>query len=539
MAPLLSLPIFKVVSTIIPSDSTKLRNRPERPPASLVVVWVAVIAALIVMAAILSLSPPTGRDTSAFAYVGDGILVGEVPYLDRWDHKGPVTYVIYALGLLAPGWWGIWSINLAFLFCSVWLAFKIVDRQFGTVAALFSVATLLIYVMTIGSRLGLTEHYALFFQFLALFLFLRAKKTGGPNAWECLGIGALGALSFLLRANLIGVWLAIGIFWAVRWPEARLRIVWSVIGGLSVLAAVSVAFLSLGAWTDFWNATIVYNFVYSDAPTSHRIRAAMLLVWHLSPMVPLLVIAWLVGIWCTLTGKFQRTEVEGIWPFVLILGPIEIGLSMVSGSGYGHYYLAILPVGTLYLGLLVWFVSKQKLATPAFLALILLFATVNYHMDIYERAADMVRMVRGIGEQGSPTRMDRDRQVAKKVKSLSTPQDTILVWGAETQIYLLSERDSPTRFFYQYPLARSSFAKDGDLDEFILDVKEGWPAVIVDARSPRLPPLDEADRRDWRPQQRYLHDPAQFQELFDFVESEYELLGEIDGFRLYAEKRSQ
>ena len=368
----------KVVSTTIPSDKTKLNNRPERPHASFVIVWVAVIATLSVMAIVLSLSPPTGRDASAFAYVGQGILAGEVPYLDRWDHKGPVTYTIYALGLLASGWWGVWSINLAFLFCSSWLAFKIVDRQFGTTAALFSVATLLIYVMMLGSRLGLTEHYALLFQFLALFLLLRADKTGGPNAWECLGIGALGALSFLLRANLIGVWLAIGIFWTVRWPETRLRIFWSVIGGLSVLVAVSIVFLSLGAWTEFWDATIAYNLIHSDATLSDRIRATMLLVWHLSPVAPLFGVAWCVGIWFHLTGRACGTELDRIWLFALILGPIEVTLSMVSGYGYGHYYIAILPVGTLYLGFLVWFVSKQRLATPVFLTLILLFATVNY-----------------------------------------------------------------------------------------------------------------------------------------------------------------
>ena len=284
MGALRSLASSRVVSTTVPSDSTNLNEHPERPHVSFVIAWVAIIAALIVMAVVLSLSPPTGRDASAFAYVGEGILAGEVPYLDRWDHKGPVTYVIYAVGLLAPGWWGVWSINLAFLFCSVWLAFKIIDRQFGTTAALFSVATLLIYVMTLGSRLGLTEHYALLFQFLALFLFLRAEKSGGPKAWECFAISVLGALSFFLRANLIGVWLAIGIFWTVRWPETRLRIFWSAIGGLSVLVAVSIVFLSLGAWTEFWDATIVYNLIHSDATLSDRIRATMLLVWYLSPV---------------------------------------------------------------------------------------------------------------------------------------------------------------------------------------------------------------------------------------------------------------
>ena len=37
---------------------------------------------------------------SIFMYVAQGILEGEVPYLDRWDHKGPLLYLINAVGLL-------------------------------------------------------------------------------------------------------------------------------------------------------------------------------------------------------------------------------------------------------------------------------------------------------------------------------------------------------------------------------------------------------------------------------------------------------
>ena len=109
-------PGTRIVSTTTSLDNIIFNIRPKSPHMAFVAVWVAVIATLIVVVAVWSLSPPVGRDSSAFAYVGEGILEGAVPYLDRWEHKGPVTYVIYALGLLAPGWWGLWTINLMFLF---------------------------------------------------------------------------------------------------------------------------------------------------------------------------------------------------------------------------------------------------------------------------------------------------------------------------------------------------------------------------------------------------------------------------------------
>ncbi len=312
------------------------------------------------------------------------------------------------------------------------------------------------------------------------------------------------------------------------------------VGGLSALGAASLAFASLGAWGEYWDATIWYNLVYSNASLGDRIRGAMLLVWYLSPVAPLLGIGWCIGIWYHLTGKTRGEAFERIWPFVLILFPVEVALSMLSGYGYGHYYLSLLPVGTLYLGFLVWLVSKERLAAPAFLTLILLYATVNYHMDIYNKAADIVRTVRNTEDEEHPlTRSERDRLVANVVKLHSNAEDSILVWGAETQIHLLTDLDSPTRFFYQYPLIKPGYTRESDLEEFITEVTNAWPAVIIDSRSSRLPPLDEASRSEWRPQRKYMHDPTRFQQLFDFVETEYDLIEEIEGWRVYARRRSE
>ena len=172
----------------------------ERLNKALVIAWVGVIAALVVMAGI-AFASPSGWDASAFAYVGKGILTGEVPYLDRWDNKGPVTYLIYALGLLAPGWWGMWLIDMAFLLGSAWLAFKMVQREFGTTSALFSVATFLIYVRLLGG--GITEQYALLFQLLALFLFIRIDgRTTELNVRGGRIYGSISLLAHLARSAL-------------------------------------------------------------------------------------------------------------------------------------------------------------------------------------------------------------------------------------------------------------------------------------------------------------------------------------------------
>ena len=130
-------------------------------------------------------------------------------------------------------------------------------------------------------------------------------------------------------------------------------------------------------------------------------------------------------------------------------------------------------------------------------------------------------------------------RVAETVKQNSSAEDTILVWGARPQIHLLTGRDSPTRFFHQNALTKTGYARESDLAEFISDVTREQPALIIDARKPSLPPLDEASRRDWQPLRRYMHDPSEFQWLFDLVEAEYDLVEEVDGFRVYARTGSE
>ncbi len=232
--------------------------------------------------------------------------------------------------------------------------------------------------------------------------------------------------------------------------------------------------------------------------------------------------------------------------FVLILGPVEVALAMLSGRGFHYYYMALLPVSALYLGFLVWLLSTEKLVAPALLSFILLYTTVNYNTDIYSKARDIVRTIRGTEETYSAIDLkrrtiarDRSRELhlVETVKHNSRSNDTILVWGNLVRIYLLAERDSPTRFSYQTPLVESDYAEKSDFDEFISEVKNARPAVIIDTRHSRLPPLDEESRRDWQPPRRYLHDPAVFQDLFDFLETEYRLIEEIDRFRVYAINR--
>ena len=385
-----------------------------------------------------------------------------------------------------------------------------------------------------------TEYYSLLFQFVTLYLFARVERRNRRESWLPLAIGVLGGCAFLLRPNLVGIWLAVGLYW-VPGTRALSRLSWSIAGGVGIIAAAVVAVAIVGGLSAFWDAAVIYNLAYIDSSLADRLDVARRIREGLSPIFPLLVAGWCIGFGYRLLGRTKDERYHDLLSMSLILLPLEIALACVSGFDYGHYYMAILPAVTVFIaysarlvvhsvGLVVkeHFVTKEHLVAPTFLIIVFLLATVVSYDHILQLPGKYAR--EGTVAQG------RYSRVAEFVRSVTEPDDRILVWGAESLIYLLSERTASTRFFYQFPLVKPGYTNRSLVDEFISDVKDEMPAMIIDTRNVTLPPLEEKARRDWRPEKRYVHDPDAFQTLFGLVEAEYEVVGKDGDWILYGRK---
>lgn len=492
-------------------------------------IWAAAIAVLLVVAIDSTIATPL-RDQGVFIYVAEGLLDGEIPYLDRWDHKGPLIYLLYAVGLLVAGIPGIWLVGGVFLTGAAWFAFITTRKAFGVTAALIASAIFLIHFNEFSDGGNFTEHYALLFQFLALFLFLRLTGESGRGTGLPLVIGILGAGAFLLRANLIGVWLAIGLYWIIRRGIAFRWTAWSTVGGIAVLLVVLFSFVVLGAWSTLWDAMIVYNFAYVDASLGDRVNTLTDMREELRILSLPLAAAWIAGLYYWLSGRTRSRAFEHLLPVAVILGPIEVALIALSGYRWDHYYLAILPVSTVLIAFLVRFLTEQQFAALTLVSAALLLGILYYSVP-YRHVFGLLDKYSHFGAIALSVRGD---PVADRIEEETRPDDSILVWGAETQIYSRSERDAPTRFFYQFPLVKLGYANQTNRNEFIDDVIDNAPAIIVDTKNSLLAPLDPVARRDWRPtDKRYLHDPSTFKRFFDFVDTEYEVLDKVSGRTLY------
>ena len=500
--------------------------------------WAILLALLFVIAFDSFVTTP-GGDSAIYLYVAQGILEGEIPYLDRWDNKGPLFYVLNLIGLVIDETWGIWVVQGLFLLGAASLAFLLLWRTLGVLPALFALAVFLAYYKRFAPPGNYTEQYGLLFQFLTLYLFARSQKQASSQPSRAqfallhLSIGVLGAACFLLRPNLVALWIIIGLYWLFIRGNSPRKLVWAVIGGGSVLIFVATLFVALGALGALWDAVFLYNFAHSSTSLLQRLHVLRSLAAGLFPASPLVVASWLIGLRFFVGNHVQEEPVRGLLALGLMLLPLEVIIASLSGFNFSHYFLPSLPVVSLLLAFLAWLTLRQNLIAPTLLTAALLLGAFYFSLPLsnFPRLAEKYTADSLIVE-------DRESLVAARVREETEPGDKVLVWGKGARIYLLADRDAPSRYFFHHPLTKPHYTTQSIRDEFVHDLESEMPTLIIDSRHMWFPPLDSAERADWQPRDRHMHDPADLNPFFDFVEANYVAVDTIWPFTIYALRRS-
>ena len=250
-----------------------------------------------------------GRDSGIFAYTGQVILDGGLPYVDAWDNKPPGVYYINALAFLLFGSnrWALWIIELIFNAITLMIFWRLLrdilrnERQSLFGAAVF--ALMMRHPAFIGDG-NFTESYALLPQIAGLYVGYHFLNE--PRYRYGLALGALGALALLIKPTTIGFALAFVPAIPVAHPhfmQARGRLLAHlmvmVAGGLLTLGIMSGYLMAEGIFDDGFRAVFV--------------SAQKLHTW---------INGRRVGIWETLISTIWRGE--GVYATLLPLLPFVI-----------------------------------------------------------------------------------------------------------------------------------------------------------------------------------------------------------------------
>jgi len=480
--------------------------------------------------------PVPANDPGVYYYIGRGILNDGLPYRDFWDHKGPVIHYLSAFGLsmIDVSYWGPWMLEFFSIGASVIVGFFIAMRLFDELTA------------TLGSLFWLfgfnvlytgycVEEFVLPLYFLQMILFF---STGGqpPVFLKLFVIGLLGGISFLVRPNLISPFLSISLVFvmdAIKFYGqhkhqdclSSLRRLIILFFGFIIVAVLTILFfVSQGAGREFYRDVFLYNILYSANELS-RWNTFILGVKFLWLPFALALLGWLLGMKYLFNAKKQENTLHrNFILFALLAFPLEIGLSIISGYLYGHYFISWLPVMSLLIGFGFFYISKTK---PQFLVwktrlVVVCFSLIGV-MIISRNRQSLFLFANDVVHSGGRFSVDYKRfpewSLAERVLEIAGKDRTILFWGNEVQYNFAMNYAAPSRYMYLAPFLIREYVEQPMVDEFYLDIVSNKP-VIVDVRPSTTASLEAPNK--------WAREYIQLYPVVSYIYQNYEIVERLD-----------
>ncbi|MCP4420320.1 MAG: hypothetical protein GY805_27255 [Chloroflexi bacterium] len=481
------------------------------------------------------------RDSGVFLYAGQRILDGQIPYRDVWDHKGPLLYYINALGLfIGQGTiWGVWILEYLALGTAVVTSFQLLKQAFGKAPAIAGATIWLINASLLQIGENLSEEYTLPLQFAALYLFWRSRTSEKAERYF-FAIGLTLAAAFLLRPNNIGTHLSIIVYvvWSSvangEWKALFRKTGALLIGAGIPLGGTAVYFVRHQAFAHLIDQMFTYNLLHSATSFENRIVTGLVgLASFVSFGLVIIVLAgWTLG-WLQIAKKTTMAETWRPLVHLALIGlPIELFLASLSGFYFAHYYMALLPMFALLTGYFIYGLQPNLVQLPRLIAYAVLFCI--FYLAINKASGQIIFNLahKTWDSTGS------NNQLVAEIRYHADAHDYLLMWGSATTFNFLTEKESSSRFVYQYPLFVAEYAAPEMVAEFIEGMEGKRPLIIdVSATNLRTPPLDSDRRVAWlsaKNAQEKAH-IASLEPIFNFIGNNYALadVTTIDDWRIY------
>lgn len=433
---------------------------------------------------------PVQRDEGVYAVIARGILHGEVPYRDLFDHKPPVIYGWYVASFLVFG------------------DHDYAPRILGALA--LAATTGLTYVAgaaLISRRAGLAAA-GVFACSTGL-----AQLSPGTNVEPFLLVPLMGSLAAYgrWRVTANGRWLLVSgllgglavatkqvAFFNVAVPAGDLGLraltdrdarratagLLAMYAGSAAAAAAAVLapLLVAGAAKELVYANLTYNRLYNDeVPASLKLQSGLhngLSFLGIAAALVLLALPALLSMF----GRHREANDRLILVWLLA----SFAGVALTGRFYAHYFVQLLPALALVAAVGVEHrpaLLQSRLGAAAFALLFAgaLAANVGGVSDVYSAPTGAGRAVAydpGVGG----LRAGPAREIGRQLAALSEPTDQVFVWGRETQIYYYANREPATRFLFDQPLALDP----ANLDEVLGELRSTPPRFLLDTSAGEL-----------------------------------------------------
>ncbi len=298
-----------------------------------------------------------GEDSAVFQTIGkywtEGGVRSFIPYLDMFDHKGPLIYLIDAVGYRLTGDKNgilfIQAISIS-IFCVC--IYKIGRTELSERSAILWTLVNLFFLASCYEDGNLTEEYALPFitySLYCIYLYCRTvcmdEKIVYDHKPRCALIYGLtfGVCLMTRVTNALSVCIGVLTITSVlvitrKWKNLLQNVIGFIVGLLLIIVPFMIYFGLHGAIYEFWYGTLLYNLDYVNAGSwiwqqdVSYIKLVAYVIYILFCCVPMTIAGVII--------LYKRMYAKGV--FMLLTGLSSI-LYLISSNTYRHYSIIMIP----------------------------------------------------------------------------------------------------------------------------------------------------------------------------------------------------
>lgn len=302
-------------------------------------------------------------DGAIYWATGRFMKKGMIPYIDFFDHKGPLIFFIEFVGnLISYDRIGIFLVQVVFMFCSIWGIFKIylLFYELKKSLKMTALSMLLINLFYAGN---LTEEYCLPFLLWSTYFAVKFFKSYKDreevhNPLYAFFYGITFMVCFLIRLTsaLPMCCVVMVIFFYLvyhkRWKNIIQNIFMFCLGSVITILPFIIYFWWHGALYQMFDAAFLHNITYVTANDNIVMNGSG---WYVFYNMFIFIISISIGMLSLIFDAENRLISES----VLLMGGIGSWLQL-NLHGYEHYYLIWIPMIILALGLIKNLLGKKN-----------------------------------------------------------------------------------------------------------------------------------------------------------------------------------
>jgi hypothetical protein len=420
------------------------------------------------------------RDEGEYAYIGQRILLGDVPYRDVYNQKTPFAFYAMAAGqaLVGPSVAELRAFGSAYGLLStsaVWALARAAFGPLGAAAAAASFAALVFDQAGIVHQQS-TEYFMLLWLALGVLAWDRAHRPERPRRAAC--AGALAALACLTKQSGAALLLfyAADALWRRRregragLAGAGLAFAAALAGFAAVFALVAAYFAAEGALAQFVEAAWLHIGGYVGG--HYEAIGLRTQLAGIADFIGRDAGFWAAGSLGLLHAARSRTgAASGGWLLLLVL----LAAAIAPGGNSRHYLLPVVLPLALGMAALAQALPQQNGAIRAGFALALLLPWLGplaygyrlLHPGLADPPARLLRP------------FDRAEAIGRALAARTAPGEPVLIVGSEPQIYYFAERPAATRLVHLYTATGPYRSAPSLRAEFMRDLTEERPRYVL------------------------------------------------------------